>query len=110
MSRKPASSKIHKRFRPMAQSAVERAARSDPDARPLSETDLRRMKRTPQTKIIRRALGLTQEEFSARYHIPLGTLRDWEQGRPQPDRPTQDYLRIIASEPERVGRLLNQRA
>jgi len=43
-------------------------------------------------------------------HIPLGTLRDWEQGRPQPDRPTQDYLRIIASEPERVGRLLNQRA
>jgi len=27
----------------------------------------------------RRAPGLTQEEFAARYRIPLGTLRDWEQ-------------------------------
>ena len=25
---------------------------------------------------MRRALGLTQEEFAARYHIPLGTLRE----------------------------------
>jgi len=33
------------------------------------------MKRTPQTKIMRRALELTQEEFAARFHMPLGTLR-----------------------------------
>jgi putative transcriptional regulator len=70
---------------------------------------LKRMKRT-QARIIRRALALTQEEFGVRYHIPLGTLRDWEQGRAQPDRPTQAYLKIIACEPERVERLLNQRA
>ena len=39
---------------------------------------------------MRRALGLTQEEFATRYHIPIGTLRDWEQGRAQPDqRPAQ---------------------
>jgi len=61
--------------------AIEAAARADSDAQPLSLGDLKRMKRTPQAKIIRRALGLTQEEFSAHYHIPLGTLRDWEQGR-----------------------------
>jgi putative transcriptional regulator len=48
----------------------------DPGDRPLSVSDLKRMKRTPQVKIIRRALGLTQEEFSTRYRIPLGTLRD----------------------------------
>jgi putative transcriptional regulator len=54
-------------------------------------------------------LALTQEEFAVRYHIPLGTLRDWEQGRAQPDRPTQAYLKIIACEPERVERLLNPR-
>ena len=47
------------------------------------------MNRTPQAKIIRRALELTQEEFAARYHIPLGTLRDWEQGRAAPDQPTR---------------------
>jgi putative transcriptional regulator len=74
-----------KTLRPMAPGAIEKAARADCDARPLTEADLKRMKRTPQAKIIRRALELTQEEFSARYHIPLGTLRDWEQGRAEPD-------------------------
>ncbi len=71
----------------MTAEAIERAARADPDARPLTPTDLKRMKRTPQAKIIRRALQLTQEEFAARFHIPLGTLRDWEQGRAEPDQP-----------------------
>jgi len=96
-------------LRPMTPAAVEAAARADRGAQPLTVSDLKRMKRTPQAKIIRRALALTQQEFAVRYHIPLGTLRDWEQGRAQPDRPTQAYLKIIASEPERVERLLNQR-
>ncbi|HUA18271.1 MAG TPA: helix-turn-helix domain-containing protein [Bryobacteraceae bacterium] len=81
----------------------------DPDARPLTEADLKRMKRTPQAKIIRRALELTQEEFAARFHIPLGTLRDWEQGRAQPDQPTKAYLTLIARDPEGVNRILNPR-
>jgi DNA-binding transcriptional regulator YiaG len=71
-----------KALRPMTSEAVEKAAAADRDALPLTEADLKRMKRTPQVKIIRRALELTQEEFAARYHIPLGTLRDWEQCRP----------------------------
>jgi len=90
----------------MTPSAIERAALADPDAQPLSSIDLRRMKRTPQAKIIRRALGITQEEFAARYHIPLGTLRDWEQGRAYPDRPAQAYLIVIARDPERVQQAL----
>ena len=91
-----------KTLRPMTRGAVEAAARADRDAQPLTAGDLKRMKRTPQAKIIRRALALTQEEFAGRYHIPLGTLRDWEQGRAQPDRPTQAYLKIIGCEPEWV--------
>jgi len=67
------------------------------------------MKRTRQAKIIRRALELTQEEFAARYHIPLGTLRDWEQGRAEPDQPTLAYLTLIARDPEHVNRTLNMR-
>ena len=55
---------------------------------------------------LRRALGLTQEEFSARYHIPLGTLRDWEQGRTEPDQPARTYLMAIAGDPEGVLRAL----
>jgi len=93
----------------MSADAVERAARTDPDAHPLTEMDLKRMKRTPQAKIIRRALELTQEEFAARYHIPLGTLRDWEQGRAEPDQPTRAYLTLIARDPDHVDRTLNPR-
>ena len=94
----------------MTAEAIERAARGDRDAQPLSEADLKRMRRTPQAKIIRRALELTQEEFAARYHIPLGTLRDWEQGRAEPDQPTRAYLTVIARDPDHVNRTLNPKA
>ncbi len=68
------------------------------------------MRRKPRAKIIRRALDLTQEEFAARYHIPLGTLRDWEQGRAEPDQPTRAYLTVIARDPDHVNRTLNPKA
>ena len=71
--------------------------------RPLSTADLARMPRVPQVKVLRRALALTQEEFSARYRIPLGTLRDWEQGRAMPDAPARAYLAVIAKEPGMVA-------
>jgi putative transcriptional regulator len=92
----------------MSTEAIEQAARADPDAQPLTEADFNRMQVIPRVKIIRRALDLTQEEFSERYHIPLGTLRDWEQGRSEPDQPTRAYLTLIARDPEHVHRTLNQ--
>src|SRR5512147_479633 len=91
---------------PMTSQAIERAARADRNAQPLTADDLKRMKRTPQAKIIRRALELTQEEFAARYHIPLGTLRDWEQARSEPDQPARAYLIVIARDPEHVRKAL----
>ncbi len=106
MNTKRISNSKRKGIRPMTPRAIERAALADPDARPLTASDLKRMKRTPQIKVIRRALSLTQEEFAARYRIPLGTLRDWEQGRAIPDQPTQAYLTVIARIPEGVQRAL----
>ncbi|MGH9585241.1 MAG: helix-turn-helix domain-containing protein [Bryobacteraceae bacterium] len=91
----------------MTGDAILKAARADRDAQPLTEADLRRMKRTPQARVIRRALELTQEEFAARYHIPLGTLRDWEQGRTEPDLPARAFLMLIARDPHHVNRILN---
>lgn len=78
------------------------AAQSDPDNSPLTDADLSRMPRTPQVRVMRRALRLTQEEFAAQFQIPLGTLRDWEQGRTEPDQPARAYLRVIASNPDMV--------
>jgi putative transcriptional regulator len=60
----------------MSEQDIERAAFGDPDAQPLSQADMQRMRRTPQSKVVRRALGLTQEAFASRYHISLGTRRD----------------------------------
>ena len=110
MSKTTTSGKTPKAPRPMSADAIERAARADRDAQPLSEADLKRMKRTPQAKVIRRVLELTQEQFAARYHIPLGTLRDWEQGRAEPDQPSRAYLTLIARDPDHVYRTLNPRS
>ena len=90
----------------MTDEEIMAAALSDPDAQPLTDDQLRRMKRTPRARIIRRALNLTQEEFASRYHIPVGTLRDWEQGRVEPDQPARAYLRAIAGDPDGVKRAL----
>ncbi len=64
------------------------------------------MRRVPRTKGIRRALGLSQEEFAARYHIPIGALRDWEQGRFEPDAAARAYLTVVARAPDLVRRAL----
>jgi len=90
----------------MSDEEAEVNARTDPDNPPLTQEQLRSARRMPQVKVIRRALGLTQEEFSSRYHIPLGTLRDWEQGRSEPDHPARAYLKVIAVDPERTAEAL----
>ena len=95
-------------FNITSEAEVHAAAMSDPDAQPLTPDDFKRMKRIPHAKIIRRALGLTQEEFAARFHIPLGTLRDWEQGAAEPDTCARAYLTVIASNPQAVTEALGQ--
>jgi putative transcriptional regulator len=80
-----------------------------PDAQPFTADQLARMKHTPRAKLIRRAFGLTQEEFAAQFQIPLGTLRDWEQGVAEPDQAARAYLRVIASDPDAVRKALQPR-
>lgn len=87
---------------------IEEAAQADPDAKPLGQADFQRMKRVPRVKIIREALGLTQEEFATRFHIPIGTLRDWEQQRKFPDQTAIAYLTVVAREPDVVKRALER--
>lgn len=97
-----------RRPRSMTGREISAAAHADPDARPMTPAERRAAKRAPRVKTIRRALGLTQEEFAARYKIPLGTMRDWEQERSEPDQPARCYLFIIARDPELVYRLLHE--
>lgn len=94
-------------IRAMTEEEIYAAALSDPDAQPRSEDAAGfPSRRVPRTKTLRRALGLSQEEFATRYHIPVGALRDWEQGRFEPDAAARAYLAVIAREPEMVRRAL----
>jgi putative transcriptional regulator len=95
------------RFDAMTEAERHAAASRDPDAQPLTPETMKHMKRTPQVRVIRRALGLSQEEFSARFQIPLGTLRDWEQGRKDPDAAARAYLRVIGRNPSAVTEALH---
>lgn len=95
------------RFDAMTEAERHAAALADSDAQPLTPERASRMKRTPQVRVIRRALGLSQEDFAARFHIPLGTLRDWEQGRKDPDAAARAYLVVIGRNPSAVSEALH---
>jgi putative transcriptional regulator len=97
------------RLRAMTGEEVTAAAMADPDAKPMTSEQLRTARRVPRTKTLRRALSMTQEEFAARFRIPIGTLRDWEQGRCEPDQPARAYLTVIAHDPEGVKRALAEK-
>lgn len=66
------------------------------------------MPRRPRVFTLRRALGLTQEELSARFAIPLSTLGDFEQRRSAPDATAQAYLKVIAANPESVAKAVGK--
>ena len=95
-------------MRPMTEQEISEAASSDPDAIPMTGEQMQNARRVPRIKTMRRALQLTQEEFSARYLIPIGTLRDWEQGRSEPDQTARAYLMAIAAVPEVIEQALHQ--
>ena len=82
----------------------------DPENPPLTKEQLSRMKRISFAKHLRFKFGFTQEEFSQTYQIPIGTLRDWEQHRSEPDAPARAYLQVIAADPEGVAATLKASA
>jgi len=91
------------------------AALADPDAQPIprgSDEELAKLglHRLVNVKKLRERLGLTQEAFAATYRIPVGTLRDWEQCRKNPDAPARAYLLVISRNPEVVAEWLKRAA
>jgi putative transcriptional regulator len=76
------------------------------DNRPYTAEELAKARPVPRVKTMRRALGLTQEEFAERYMISVHTLRDWEQGKTEPDGAGLAYLRAIRGNPDAVAKAL----
>lgn len=87
----------------MADEDIAQQAAADQDVAPvLSDESMA----AARVRTVRRRLKLTQPAFARRFRVPLGTLRDWEQGRRQPDGPALALLRVIEREPDAATRAL----
>jgi DNA-binding XRE family transcriptional regulator/predicted RNA binding protein YcfA (HicA-like mRNA interferase family) len=53
-------------------------------------------------RTLRQKLGLSQAEFAAWFGFAPATVRNWEQGRTQPDGPARILLAVIAYHPDAV--------
>lgn len=98
-----------KRLQAMSDADLRKAALADPDAQPLSKARLVKMRRVSRVKALRERMGLTQREFAAAFHLPLTTLRDWEQRRSTPDAPARALLLAIERDPKKLMALLAER-
>jgi putative transcriptional regulator len=94
----------------MSEEEVAAAALADPDAQPLSTEQLAKMRPVSRVKALRQRLGMTQAGFAEAFHLPITTLRDWEQRRSTPDAPARALLLAIERDPEVMRRLLSDRA
>lgn len=86
----------------MTEQEIEANALDDPDNPPLTEDELSRMRPVPNPREIRQRLHMTQEQFATRFHLRLGTVRDWEQGKKEPDSAAKALLRVIEHNPDAV--------
>jgi len=90
----------------MTDAEVEEVAWADPDANPLSRDALDEFERVPDVKAIRKQLNLSQREFAQQFHLSLSAIRDWEQGRFQPDQAARTLLKVIARIPDEIRKAL----
>jgi len=87
------------------------AAKSDPDARPLTKTQLKKFKRvTPSreidVKVIREKLHVSQKEFAAYFGVSVRTIQEWEQHRRTPTTIARNFLKVIEKAPKAVLKAL----
>lgn len=53
----------------------------------------------PRPQDLRRILAMTQDAFAAFLRVPVGTVRNWEQGRTLPDPAARTLLALVAADP-----------
>jgi putative transcriptional regulator len=81
----------------MIDDEIEAAARSDPDAQPMSDEELAACIPHAQLRVLRDRLGLTRQKFARRFGIDVRTVRRWEETHDKPRGPTPTYVRVIGA-------------
>ncbi len=98
-----------KSAKPKAKTRLERLQAVAAEAAALKRSEKTGAKtHSPATIIkgLRARLGLSQALFAERYAIPVGTLRDWENGRRQPEGAALALIRVISYAPDVVEKAL----
>ena len=57
-------------------------------------------------KLLRKNIGMSQNEFTAAFGISVSTLRHWERGDRRPQGPALVLLNVVRKEPEAVLKAL----
>lgn len=92
-------------FDAMTEAERHAAALADPDAQPMTEEQLAKMRRIPNVAAIRAKLGLSIETFAARFGLSPVLVREWEERRRHLDPAAKMLLRVIEREPDTVARV-----
>jgi putative transcriptional regulator len=58
-------------------------------------------------RLIRERMGLSQSAFANRFGLSVFALRNWEQGKRQPDPAARAYLKVIEKAPQAVVEALS---
>jgi putative transcriptional regulator len=87
------------------------AAKSDPDAKPLTRAQLKKFKRvhSPKevdVKAIREKLHVSQKEFAGYFGVSVRTIQEWEQHRRTPTTIARNFLKVIDKAPKAVLKAL----
>lgn len=64
--------------------------------------------KTINVRAVRRKTGLSQELFALRIGVPVGTLRNWEQKRREPEGPARVLLALLERNPAIVEETLSR--
>lgn len=67
-----------------------------------------RLSKPVDVKEIRERAQMSQVQFAKVFRLPIGTLRDWEQHRREPDTTARVYLSLIGTDPKTVQKLISK--
>lgn len=96
-----------KKVKSLTEKQIIAAAKSDPDAKPLTRAQLNKFKRVNppkeiDVKNIRKKLHVSQSEFAEYFGVSLRTIQEWEQHRRAPNQLARNFLKVIEKAPKAV--------
>ncbi len=111
MKRKVRGKTDWEKVKSLTEKQIISAAKSDPDAKPLTQKQLKKFKRVHPPKevdvrAIRRKLHVSQKEFASYFGVSVRTIQEWEQHRRNPGTTARNFLKVIDKAPRAVLKAL----